>query len=162
MHPLGGDLDQDEVRRVDPLLEIVVHLPGPMPSEAALVADQLGKALHGDEEGLVVQQAGFRLVAEPDLGIMVDIGDDPAVLQREEIAVALEIDLTIVAHGPACDRAIDGAGGKDGEIDIAHYLRNFLEGLAGHGILPLGGVWRGTRQRQRRSIGAMTQTAEGL
>jgi hypothetical protein len=139
MEPLGADLDEDQARRVDALLEPAVEILGPMLGESGLVADQLGAGFDGDEKGLEAERSRLALIAEADPGIALDVGDGPGVAAGEEEGVAVELDVLVVAHRPAGDGTAFRAGGKDREIHLAHLLRKLGEAQIGHEAAPFSG-----------------------
>ena len=106
-------------------------------SGIAEVMHILGYKVQGSDvaEGYVVQ--GLR-----DRGIPIEIGhkaenigDAAVVVASEEPAGPLELDLAVVAHRAAAERAVLGAGHEHAEVDVAHRFGNIGEGL-GHGASP--------------------------
>ncbi len=61
--------------------------------------------------------------------------DHDGVVGGEIIAVAIIIDVAIVAHRPCGDLATFSASGKHGEVDILHLLRQLRQREVGHRTL---------------------------
>ena len=132
MKPFGDDLDQDQPRRVDSILEPGVQILRPMLGELALVLDDLGATFGGDEERLNAERTGLALIAEADARIAADVLHRTSIVTGVEEAIYLKLELTVVAHLQAGDGAALGTGGKDREIDVANILADVVKAEVSH------------------------------
>jgi hypothetical protein len=73
---------------------------------------------------------GFEIVHQPGVGA------------SEEPVVAVIIDLAVVAHRARGDGAAFGVGGEHREIDVAHHLGEFGQGLGHDLLLAFGAITR--------------------
>ena len=72
------------------------------------VLDELRAPFNRDEEGLHPEHPRLRLIRKSDARIPADVIHGAGIVAGEEVAVAVELDLAIVAHGPAGDCAAFG------------------------------------------------------
>jgi hypothetical protein len=87
------------------------------------------------------------LVAEADLRVALDVGDRARIFQCEEIGIAVEIDVAVVAHRAAGDCAALGARAQHREVDVAHLGGDIGQTLftraVGHRAYSFGSIKRG-------------------
>ncbi len=135
------------------VLEPAVEIPGPVLRECGLVVDDDGVALDRDEDPRSAIRRAAALQRQPHLGVALDIVHHQAVFPGEIIAVAVVIDLAVVAHRPRADLPVVRVGVEHDEIDVLHRLGDvgemLLLGLVGHGAL----LGRGSKLSARRGRG---------